>query len=198
MPTSLDDLRSQFSGYKANRFKIVGELPPGLVEVTNFKLSEIEFYVKAAQVPGSFIGYVPLNYRGRNIKFPTERSFSDWGMQIYPSSENPQDLRGLFATWIQELNSGLHNKMNYELVARKWKIYFNDITNQSSSPMNYKNSVTMWNCFPIEISPMEMNNDSPDTFAEFTVTMAFDYTEESVDNLISPLQISDSTNFTIA
>lgn len=193
MPSSLSDLRQNFSGYRANRFLIQGQLPAALLEFTSFKLREIEFYVKAAQVPGAAVGYVPLNYRGRNVKFPTERSFSDWGVQVYPSSENDQDLRNLFATWIQQINSGSHDVMNYELVADQWKIYFNDIDRQASTPMGYKNSVTMYNCFPIEISPMEMSNDTPDTFAEFTLTMAFDYTEEKVDNMVNPQQQNDST-----
>ena len=109
MPSSLSDLRQKFSGYRANRFLIQGQLPAALLEFTSFKLSEIEFYVKAAQVPGAAVGYVPLNYRGRNVKFPTERSFSDWGVQVYPSSENDQDLRNLFSTWIQQINSGSHD-----------------------------------------------------------------------------------------
>ena len=200
MPSSISDLRSRFSGYRSNRFKIEGMLPAGLLDATNLDILDIEFYVKAAQVPGAAVGYVPLNYRGRNVKFPAERTFNDWGVQIYPSSEQPQDLRLLFATWIQLMNSGSHDVMDYELVAPQWTIYFNDITNQQSAPLNYKNAVTMYNCFPIEISPMEMNNDITDAFAEFTLTIAYDYTEEKQKSFGggSPILGDNTTNVNIA
>jgi len=122
------------------------------------------------------VGMVPLSYRGRYVKFPLERNFNDWVIQVYASSNSSQDLRQIFTNWIQKINSGSNDIMNHTLVAKKWNIFYNDIF-QKQSNSNYKNSVVMYNCFPIDISAMEMNNDTPDTFAEFTVTMSYDYTE---------------------
>lgn len=184
MPSSIQDLRDNFRGYRSNRFKIRAQFPSGIDPIGD---DVIEFYVKAAQVPGAAVGYVPLNYRGRNIKFPAERSFNDWGIQVYASSVSSRDLRGLFVNWIQQMNSGTHSVMNYTLVAPKWEILFNDINGTSSVPNSYSNKVEIYNCFPIDISPIEMNNDVPDQFAEFTLTMAYDFTEETSGSLFSRL-----------
>lgn len=194
MPNSLQELRDNFRGYRSNRFKIKAQLPPLLGESRD---STIEFYVKAAQVPGAAVGFVPLNYRGRNVKFPAERSFNDWGIQVYPSADTNQDLRRIFVNWIQILNSGKHDIMNYELVSPQWEILFNDINGSQSIPNGYKNRVVIYNCFPIDISPMEMNNEVPDQFAEFTLTMAYDYTEELDVRSTGSSSVSGN-NFTIA
>jgi hypothetical protein len=172
--SSVDSFRQSFKGYKANRFQVLGSIPSAVTEGIFFK--DISFYVKAAQIPGANLGYVPLNYRGRIIKFPAERSFQDWGMQVYASSDASVDLRKLFTNWIAAINNEDHTIMNYELVAGEWHILYNDIKNATteSSP-GYNDFVTIVNCFPIEISPMEFNQDVTDNFAEFTVTMAYDY-----------------------
>jgi hypothetical protein len=67
--------------------------------------------------------------------------------------------------------------MNWTLTSPEpWIVSFNDMKdNSTQSSDRFKESVEMWNCFPIEVSPIEMNNDVTDSFAEFTLTMAYDY-----------------------
>jgi len=176
---TLDGFRTEFKGYRSNRFLIIPSFPTTGINYGSFsRLSNVtEIYVKAAQIPGAAIGYLPLNYRGRNIKFPAERSFMDWGMQVYGSNSPNKNLRGAFLEWMNNMNSSKHTKMDYDLVSPEpWQIYWNDM-NGTESGKSYKYSAFLYNCFPIEISPIEMSNDLTDAFAEFTVTMVFDYVE---------------------
>jgi hypothetical protein len=66
---NLDAFREGFRGYRANRFIVFGSFP-GSISSPNS--DTFELYVKAAQIPGAAVGYVPMTYRGRNIKFPAE------------------------------------------------------------------------------------------------------------------------------
>jgi hypothetical protein len=171
---NLDAFREGFRGYRANRFIVFGSFP-GSISSPNS--DTFELYVKAAQIPGAAVGYVPMTYRGRNIKFPAERSFMDWGMQVYASNSKANDLRNKFIQWISLINNPDHTIMNWTLTSPEpWIVSFNDMKdNSTQSSDRFKDSVEMWNCFPIEVSPIEMNNDVTDSFAEFTLTMAYDY-----------------------
>jgi hypothetical protein len=45
----------------------------------------------------------------------------------------------------------------------------------SKSNSKYEKLCTLINVFPIDISPIELTNDATDVFAEFTVTLTYDY-----------------------
>jgi len=165
---SIETFRKTFSGVKANRFLIVGSFPSKID--TNIKEDEsTEFYVKASQFPGSSIGVVSLNYRGRPLKFSAEKAHSDWVMQIYSSNKSSYDLRKAFQSWMDAMNSSSHLTMDYELTSN-WAIYYN----QDLKSNTWVQNALMINCFPVDISPIELTNDTPDVFAEFTVTMTYD------------------------
>lgn len=171
---SLQTLRNNFKGVRANRFKVTGTIP-GSGNIDN----NLEFYCKAAQFPGSSVGLVPLNYRGRILKYPAERTFQDWGVQIYSAKDSSADLRKKFQRWIDTINSTQHDVETWNIHA-DFTIYYNELPappanpNQSSISPQYLNAALLKNCFPVDISPIEFSNDVADSFAEFTVTLTFD------------------------
>lgn len=170
---SIDVFRNNFKGVKANRFKIVGFLPSKIGSLSTLDDRALEFYVKATQFPGESIGVVSLNYRGRPLRFSSERGYSDWVMQIYNSNKKSFDLRAAFSTWIDSMNSFDHTKMEYDLTS-EWTVYFNEELGVAN---NWQQYAKLYNCFPVDISPVELTNDTPDIFSEFTVTMTFDSCE---------------------
>lgn len=170
----ISDLRKKFLGVKANRFKIIGGLPPALKLNSNDLNESLEIYCKATQFPGAAVGVVDLNYRGRVVKFPAERAFADWPIQIYSSTQSKKDLRSIFQKWINYINDPNHTHMNYKAYAGEWIVYYDDM-NFTDSTSNYVKSATLINVFPVEITPIELSNDTTDVFAEFTVTLTFDY-----------------------
>lgn len=174
----IDDFRAYFSGVKSNRFKITGGIPSSLssqINSSDFNKS-LEIYCKATQFPGSSVGSINLNYRGRPVKFPAERSAADWAIQVYSSAYESQDLRTLFQRWIDFINSGNHDKMNWKAYAGEWVVSYNDMS-ATQSTSNYQTFCSLINVFPIDISPIELTNDATDVFAEFTVTLSYDYSE---------------------
>ena len=66
-----------------------------------------------------------------------------------------------------------HN-IDYNLV-ENWTLYYNDLNGTSTNDSEYRNSITLVNCFPLELGPVQMNYDLSDTFSEFTVILAYDY-----------------------
>jgi hypothetical protein len=172
----IDDFRQNFAGVKSNRFKITGGIPSSLSSQINSSAfnEALEIYCKATQFPGSSVGSINLNYRGRPVKFPAERSAADWAIQVYSSSLDSKDLRTLFQRWIDFINSGNHDKMNWKAYAGEWVVSYDDMFG-SQSNSNYGKLCSLINVFPIDISPIELTNDATDVFAEFTVTLTYDY-----------------------
>lgn len=170
---TLDQFRSGFKGVRGNRFRVFGQFPAGVAQVPA-NANTFEFYCKAAAVPGSSIGMIPVGYKGRPVKFSGERVYQDWVVAIYDSSD--QNLREKFESWVQKMDMKNAHEINYNLASSEWGIEYMDmIPGQTQSDSNYRKKITLVNAFPIDISPMEMSYDVNDTFAEFGVTIAYDY-----------------------
>ena len=68
------------------------------------------FMAKAAQLPGSTVGTVPVYYFGRELKFAGNRTFTDWTLQII----NDEDftIRNTIESWMNAINSHSGNVRN--------------------------------------------------------------------------------------
>ena len=162
---SIDNFRKSFKGVRANRFEVIGKLPG------NANISDFKIYAKAASVPGSSIGIIPVGFKGRPVKFSGERTYTDWAVQVYDSST--VDIRTLLEDWINKMDSRNDHEINYDLTA-DWEVSYMDMSNTSSNS-NYQRKIKLVHCFPVDISPVDLSYDAPDTFAEFTLTLTYDY-----------------------
>ena len=177
MATSITDFRGAFNGVRPNRFSISGSFPQDLQSSIPF--TRFDVYCKATQLPGSSIGVIPVPWMGRVTKFSGERTYADWTIQVYDSSSSSEDLRSAFELWIEYMDGRDNHIIRYNQTAI-WKVFFQDITNAVSTQGNpdasgAKKTVSLVNCFPVDISPIDLSYDLVDTFAEFTVTLAYDY-----------------------
>ena len=186
MATGIRDFRHNFFGTRPNRFKIEGSFPPAVtltnaspgLNISSSTTARFDIYCKATSLPGSSIGVIPVAWQGRIVKFSGERTYADWSIQIYDSSTPGQALKQTFENWINLMNHRETHVLDYSLTS-DWVVYHGDVVNSvSSSPdSGYAQSHVLRHCFPIDISPIDMSFDMTDTFAEFTVTMAYDYWE---------------------
>ena len=193
MASGIRDFRHNFFGTRPNRFKISGSFPttvtasaasgntstPPASDIT----ARFDIYCKATSLPGSSIGVIPVAWQGRIVKFSGERTYADWSIQIYDSSTPAQNLKQTFESWINLMNHREKHILDYSLTS-DWVVYSGDVVNSvSSSPdSGHAQSHVLRHCFPIDISPIDMSYDMTDTFAEFTVTMAYDYWEPGNGN----------------
>lgn len=181
MATGITDFRSRFFGHRPNRFIINGSFPEAVAQGNNSTAGagaglHFDVYCKATQVPGSSIGVIPIAWQGRTVKFSSERTYADWTIQIYDSSIKGQNLRLLFEDWINKMNHRTDHTLDYSLTSN-WQVSFNDVSQSlASTPQSsHQETYTLYNCFPIDISPIDLSYDMADSFAEITVTLAYDY-----------------------
>ena len=179
MAIGINEFRAGFNGTRPNRFRIsFDEVPAGVPGAPE----NLDLYVKATSVPGSSIGVIPTPWMGRVIKFSGERTFADWTIQVYDSSNPSVNLRTFFEGWIDSMDSRNDHNINYKNVGSAL-VGWNDISGNTgvgvhADQTSWKSMIMLRNCFPIDISAMELSYDAVDTFAEFTITLAYDYWED--------------------
>ena len=166
---TVDDFKAKLigGGARANLFKTTLTFPAyagGDAELA-------QFMCKAAQLPGSTIGQIDIPFRGRQLKIAGDRTFENWTVTIINDAN--MATRNAFERWsngINEhvLNGGLTNPADY-------------MVDMSIEQLDKGGSVTkkydIRGAYPINISSIEVSNDSADTIEEFTVEFAMQYWE---------------------
>jgi hypothetical protein len=110
MAFSVNEFRSQMvgDGARPNLFEV--SMPfPGFSAPGNAQ-TKLTFMCKTAQLPGSTINAVPVQYFGRELKFVGNRTFADWTLTVI----NDEDfvIRNAFERWMNGINSHSLNVRN--------------------------------------------------------------------------------------
>jgi len=169
----------QNDGARPNLFQVQMTGLPGGVGQSGQPFS---FLCKAAQLPGSTIGTVPLYYFGRETKFAGNRTFADWTVTVI-NDEN-FSVRNSIESWMNTINS---NAGNLRLAANVTgggsggqPYAINATVNQYSKTATAGTngiikSYGFVGIFPVDLSPIDLDWGTNDTIEEFTVTFAYQY-----------------------
>ena len=163
------------------RQMVGGGVKPSLFEVNGpiggASLVQTPFLIKAASLPGTALGTIEVPFRGRKIKLPGDRAFSDWSITII--NDSAFSLRNEFETWVNNIQ-GMQSNVSIPAFAASFTPFLNPMfqdwtinqLNRQGTPIKaYK----MIGCFPTDISAIDLSYDSTDQIEEFTVTMAYSY-----------------------
>jgi hypothetical protein len=164
MAFSINEFKSQLVGGGARSALFQVQITNPILGVADFK---IPFMVKAAAIPESTTGVIPVPYFGRIIKYAGDRQFGAWDVTII----NDEDfaVRNAMEAWSNAINT--------------------HITNFRSAPFDYKaqaqvtqygkdgtvlREYTFEGLFPTTISPIALSWQDQDTIEEFGVTFEYD------------------------
>jgi hypothetical protein len=184
--TNIHSFRNDFKGTRSNRFSITPSFPADIAAVTE---NNLRIYGKATSYPGSQIGMIPVSYQGRVVKYSGERQFAEWSIQVYDSATTAltpvTSIRKIFEDWISRGDQPKTHVQRYNNASpNPWEVRFDDIkdaTTQGSdaggagSSTTFKKVLYLFNCWPIDISPIDLSYEAADSFAEFTLTFAYDF-----------------------
>jgi len=132
------------------------------------------FMAKAAQLPGSTIGQVPVYYFGRELKFAGNRTFADWTLQII----NDEDftIRNSIESWMNAINSHSGNVRNAN--AMNPSSYTVDATvTQYGKAGDALKTYKFVGMYPLDLAPIDLDWSSNDTIEEYGVTFAYQWWE---------------------
>ena len=141
----------------------------------NVNLStKFTFMARAAQLPGSTVNQIPVNYFGRELKFSGNRTFPEWTVTII----NDEDfrLRDAFEKWMSGLNSHVTNLRALQFgnaLGYQQDGYVTQFGKSGDVLKQYR----FVGMFPIDVSPIELDWGANDAIEEYAVTFAYQWWE---------------------
>lgn len=176
--TKITDFLSKFDGgSRPNLFEIVIE---GAGVSGIFGADDLKVHCKAAALPSSVLGEIPINYMGRIIKVPGDRTYEDWTITII--NDEKLNLRHKFEEWNSRYNNHEGNTPGKNAAtAGKQNTHMTMLANTTglvrqldrnhASIREYK-LIGLW-CD--NVSAVDLSYDTPDSISEFTVTLKYQY-----------------------
>ena len=180
MAFNVNEFRSQMvgDGARPNLFEVSMPFPnfanPGNAQ------QKLTFMCKTAQLPGSTVNTVPVQYFGRELKFAGNRTFQDWTISVI----NDEDftVRNAFERWMNGMNS--HNLNIRNPAAASPAGYTADASvTQYGKNGNTLKQYKFIGVFPTDLSPIDVDWGSNDTIEEFTVTLSYQWWESPQDGV---------------
>ena len=181
MAFSVNEFRSQLAGDGArpNLFEV--SMPFPIFSSPANAQSKLTFMCKTAQLPGSTIGTVPVQYFGRELKFAGNRQFTDWTVTVI----NDEDfiIRNAFERWMNAINGHATNIRNpAALLVGSYSV---DATvTQFGKKGNNIKDYRFVGCFSTDITPIDLDWGSNDAIEEFSVTLAYQWWESIDDGVV--------------
>lgn len=183
-PFQIDSFRSNFvgDGARPNLFQVILTPPTALQTTTVLDADSFSFMAKAAQLPGSTIGTVPVYYFGREMKFPGNRTFADWTVTVI--NDESFKIRNAIEEWMNAINGNASNVRsggNVSPVSYTTQGLINQYSKNGSNTNAGENqpgvlkSYNFYGMYPVDISPIDLDWGTNDTIEEFTVTFAYQY-----------------------
>lgn len=173
MAFNIDQFRSQLvrDGARPNLFEV--SMPfPGIVAGGSAAQKKLTFMARTAELPGSTIGVVPMQYFGREVKLAGNRTFADWTITVI----NDEDfiIKNAFERWHNALNSHIGNLRNSAFTNPSSYTVDGDV-NQYGKTGQVIKSYKFHGMFPADISSIGLDWGSNDTIEEFSVTFSYQY-----------------------
>lgn len=172
MAFNIQEFRSTMvgDGARPNLFEVSMPFPAfGNVETAATKLT---FLCKSAQLPGSSVGVIPVQYFGRELKFAGNRVFQDWTISII-NDENFV-VRNAFEKWMEGLNSHQLNVRNPAALSSAGYTVDGNVT-QFGKGGEVLKKYKFIGAFPYDLSPIDLDWGANDTIEEFSVTLAYQW-----------------------
>lgn len=191
MPFKINDFKKNlvYGGARPSLFQVELTLPDKLGDAVNNGVDgrsltgveeKLTFLCNAASIPESKITEIEVPYFGRKIKVAGQRTFATWEITII----NDEDflVRKAFEHWMAAINGHGTNIRNSGVNAGPSSYQSTAVVKQYSkgpveSPVRAYKFV---NCFPTDLSAIELAWSSSDAIEEFKVTLAYDWWE--IDN----------------
>ena len=174
MAFNVNEFRSQMigDGARPNLFEV--SMPFPVFSAPGNAQTKLTYMCKTAQIPGSTLVVVPVQYFGRELKFVGNRTFTDWTITII----NDEDfvIRNAFERWMAGINSHNLNVRNPAALAPLGYSVDGDVT-QFGKNGNTLKKYKFIGLFPTDLTPIDVDWGSNDTIEEFTVTLAFQWWE---------------------
>ena len=174
---SIVDFRSRLKGggTRANLFEVQMSFPTYLsVSDENETINDIPFMVKAAEIPASNIGNIPVPFRGRVLPIAGDRTFDPWTVTVI--NDTDFSIRDAMEKWSNSINDiqtaqGTINPEVYQTQARVFQK-----SREGVKPGDPERDLRIYKfegIYPNVVSSIPLDFGATDQIEEFQVTFNY-------------------------
>ena len=168
----IDDFKNALAGggARGNLFRCRTTWPTGIGSASGFENAgrSVEFMARGATIPASTIESVDVNYRGRILKIPGDRTFEDWTVTVY--NDTNFNIRDSFEAWMNLIKSHSGNVGPSRLA----EIFQDAFVDQLDRDGNVLKTYQFVDCYPSALGAIDLAADSSDV-QTFDVTFTYQY-----------------------
>ena len=147
---------------KTNMYKLVFRGENGAVVPRG-----LDIRAKGAQLPTAEMGIMEIPYKGRKVKIPAERSFSEWTVTVMET--NDMNVRRSFEKWMSVMDAEDEIKRNTAALSTIDVILLKG--DNSTPSITY----TLYGAFPSSLASVDLSFDEQTAPLEYSVTFQYSY-----------------------
>ena len=177
-------------GARPNFFEVNITIPESVSKFGDVD-TDMRFMIKAAEIPASNLGNIPIPFRGRVLPVAGDRTFDPWTVTVI--NDTSFNIRDAMEQWSNSINDlqfdgGITNPANYQTDAFVTQLgRVNDNSGQLSSGTDNMQQIRQYKFFgiyPGVVSSIPLDYGATDQIEEFQVTFNYIYwTVESGSNI---------------
>ena len=173
---NITDFRSRMTGggARSNLFEVEITFPGGIGISESLVSDKIPFLVKAAEIPSSNLGNIPVPYRGRVLPIAGDRTFDPWTVTVI--NDTDFSIRDAMEKWSNSINDiqtaqGTINPEDYQTQARVFQK-----SREGVGPGDTEKDLRIYKfegIYPNVVSSIPLDFGATDQIEEFQVTFNY-------------------------
>ena len=179
---NITEFRSRLTGggARANLFEVGITFPDGLGIDERLVSDKVPFLVKAAEIPASNLGNIPVPYRGRVLPVAGDRTFDPWTVTII--NDTDFIIRDAMEKWSNSINDlqTAQGTISPEVYQRSAQV--KQLSREGSNPGDPEKVLRLYNfegIYPNTVSSIPLDFGATDQIEEFQVTFNYLFYEVS-------------------
>lgn len=166
---SINSFKANFlGGARPTLFEVEMTFPAG-VSNSNMAAKKMKFMCTGASIPPSTVGKIDVNFRGRKIPIPGDRTNSS--MTINVLNDIDWQVRNAFEEWLALINTHEGNIGNTTLASVTSDFQVKQLNRDGTVVKTYK----LISAFPSSVSEISLSADSNDQIESFSLTIEYAY-----------------------
>ena len=170
------DFRGKMTGggARSNLFEVNIKYPDNIAGLIGDATGEGEFLIKAAEIPASNIGNIPVPFRGRVLPVAGDRTFDPWTVTII--NDTNFIIRDAMEKWSNSINDiqtaqGTLNPENYQTVATVSQLSRGG--KSETDKIDVLRKYVFSGIYPNVVSSIPLDYGATDQIEEFQVTFNY-------------------------
>ena len=173
---NITEFRSRLTGggARANLFEVGITFPDGLGIDERLVSDKIPFLVKAAEIPASNLGNIPVPYRGRVLPVAGDRTFDPWTVTII--NDTDFQIRDAMEKWSNSINDLQTAQGSVDPAVYQRSALVKQLSREGSNPGDPEKVLRTYNfegIYPNTVSNIPLDFGATDQIEEFQVTFNY-------------------------